>query len=297
VLPQESFITNSRFKEQSNALNEVSVLHWSNVGTIEHRRHQNYNSIDVNFADTGFHRNFVTRDDYKISMATMNFTGLVMASKGEDEDLDKYEEDEDIQDKDDVNTKSSYLYFRPFDSHKHNGEWHYKMQDGEHIESVAQGSQWVACSTDNNYIRVFSTEGVQKTVISQSQLVVTMAGYENLLAVVYHAGLPIFDQQQLRCKIIDCSNFRTVFDGQCPCSRNSQLTWVGFSEAGMLTTMDSFGVISSLNFQSQQWIPLLDLKSKFPQSYKNIWVVSFDGPKLYFIELPKGAEQPPTHMR
>ena len=35
-------------------------------------------------------------------------------------------------------------------------------------------------------------------------MVATMVGYENMLVVLYHAGLPIYEHQQIKYKIIDC---------------------------------------------------------------------------------------------
>jgi len=53
------------------------------------------------------------------------------------------------------------------------------------------------------------------------------------------------------------------------------LTWVGFSEEGMLTIMDSNGLVSGLNFRNWKWLPLIDLKIQFHDHFKQIWVVGF----------------------
>jgi chromosome transmission fidelity protein 4 len=82
------------------------------------------------------------------------------------------------------------------------------MNEGESIECIASGTGWCACVTDSNFLRIFSQEGVQKQVLSQSSMIVTMTGYENLLVIVYHAGLPIYDHQQLKFKIIDCGGLQ-----------------------------------------------------------------------------------------
>ena len=87
-----------------------------------------------------------------------------------------------------------------------------------------------------------------------------MVGYENLIAIIYHSGIPLFDSQQLKCKIIDTKTYATLFDGQCPISHASELNWVGFSEEGMLITMDTNGVVNGLNFKNWKWLPLIDLK-------------------------------------
>lgn len=159
------------------------------------------------------------------------------------------------------------------------------MPQGESIETVAIGSKWVACQTDANFLRFFTKDGVQKIILSQSSMVVTMAGYENLLAIVYHSGLPIYEFQQLKCKIIDTNNFKTIYDGQCPVSKSSNISWFGFSDEGHLTSFDDNGIISAFNFKNEQWSPILDLKVKFPRAYKNIWIVGFMENQLMYIEM------------
>jgi hypothetical protein len=66
---------------------------------------------------------------------------------------------------------------------------------------------------------------------------VTICGYENILAVVYHAGPSVYGAQSLKVKLIDMtptgpSAFTTIKDIECPISRYSNLTWIGFSEEG-----------------------------------------------------------------
>lgn len=127
-------------------------------------------------------------------MACLNYSGLVLAGKRIYQDVDQYEED-DLDDfkEGDVDKKSSYLYFKPLNEWETKKDWSFKMNEGESIESIASGTGWCACVTDQGFLRIFSHEGVQKQVVSQSSMIVTMAGYENLLVIVYHAGLPIYD--------------------------------------------------------------------------------------------------------
>ena len=41
------------------------------------------------------HRNFSINDDFNCCMANMNYAGLMIASQGVMQDLDKYEEEEE----------------------------------------------------------------------------------------------------------------------------------------------------------------------------------------------------------
>lgn len=51
------------------------------------------------------------------------------------------------------------------------------------------GEDWLAVATDRRLVRIFSICGIQKQIFSLPGPVVTMAGYRDLLLVVYHNGL------------------------------------------------------------------------------------------------------------
>lgn len=155
INPQDPFLSNCMFGQTT--LNDIVYLHWSTVGTISLRKQLQYTSVDVHFADVNFHRNLQFNDDFKICMASMNYNGLLAASKAQAQDLDAYEEDDEVKSTVEKDVKYSNLYFKPFND---SIEWHYKMPEGESIDCIAQGSGWVACCTDANYLRVFSTTGV-----------------------------------------------------------------------------------------------------------------------------------------
>ena len=64
--------------------------------------------------------------------------------------------------------------------------------------------------------------------------VLTVAGYENLLVLVYHAAPAFYGQQALKAKIIDLGSksYSIVNDIECPITRSSTLSWLGFSDEG-----------------------------------------------------------------
>ena len=88
--------------------------------------------------------------------------------------------------------KYSHVQFKPFNTWKNLKDWHFSLKYGEQVECLAVGAGWCAAATDFGYIRVFSIEGVQRTIICQGAPFVTMAGYENLLAVAYHNGPSLY---------------------------------------------------------------------------------------------------------
>lgn len=137
-------------------------------------------------------------------------------------------------------------------------------------------------------------------------MIVTMTGYENLLVIVYHAGLPIYDHQQLKFKIIDCGGlqlktsdtlYQVLYEGECPVSKRSSMTWMGFSEEGMLISMDDNGIVSGFNSKIKQWTPICDLKNKYPETYNTVWIVGFMENEMLAIQVPSNCDQPPMSLK
>jgi hypothetical protein len=69
-----------------------------------------------------------------------------------------------------------------------------------------------------------------------------------------------------------------------------KMKWVGFSEEGMLLVLNSNGVLSGLNFKNSQWVPMLDLRDRYPDTFNNFWVVGIQENELMYIEMPSNCE-------
>jgi hypothetical protein len=54
------------------------------VGTIVMREELSFVSIDVDFMNKNFNRNFSINDDYGASMAVLSYNGMMLGSKGEE---------------------------------------------------------------------------------------------------------------------------------------------------------------------------------------------------------------------
>ena len=134
--PQTTFVPNCKFEEKTEEnSDDTIVLAWNVVGTVTLRKQDQFKSIDIQFKDRTFHRNLSINDDFRCSMACLNYSGLLLASKG-DYDDDKYDEDEE-EDEDmkvqTVDKRGSYVYFKPLNEWKKLKDWNYKMPYGESI--------------------------------------------------------------------------------------------------------------------------------------------------------------------
>ncbi|CDW81941.1 wd repeat and hmg-box dna-binding protein 1-like [Stylonychia lemnae] len=300
--PQDTMISNCQY---DFPVGKYRILAWNMVGTVTLREEFDYTSVDVDFSNKGFHRNLMFRDDYHFSMASMNYSGLALASEAEKVNEDDYEEDDLEEDEMESDAKKaereqkklrkhSHIYFKPFSQYKTLRDWHYQLDLGENIECLANGSDWVAIYTNLNYVRVFSNEGIQKYIFSLATPLVSMTGYENLLSIAYHAGPPVYGCQAMKVRTYDmnCKNYSIISDIECPLSRTSNLVWIGYSEEGQLFTHDVEGIIRCLNPLNNQWIPILDFKQKLPSNFSQIWIVGISEKEVLAIELPKGYQAP-----
>lgn len=103
-------------------------------------------------------------------MATMNYSGLFIASKAQIQTIDDYEDDcldDDLGGVDDQakRKKNSNIQFKPFNEFKEVKEWNYELKNGESAECLAAGSGWCCVLTSFNYLRIFSVDGIQKNLL------------------------------------------------------------------------------------------------------------------------------------
>ena len=103
-------------------------------------------------------------DDFNVTMASLNYNGVLLASQAEEKNEDAYEDD--LADEDDMadellrRKKNSNIQFKPFNEWKDVKEWNYELKNGESVECLATGSSWNAVLTNYNYIRIFSNNGI-----------------------------------------------------------------------------------------------------------------------------------------
>ena len=245
------------------------MLWWNSVGSVAVCDQDNYKWIKVEFADKSFYKNLILDNDIDAELADLSLDGILMASKAEEVDLDEYE--------DETNKKKyiSQIKFYPFETWNSIKQWKYNLPRGESAEVLAIGVKWWAVATDSNYIRVFSIEGVQTFIMSHNWPIVSLLGYENLLCIISHNGLPMLECQNLKMKIVDTErNFHKVLETEVPLTPSSRLMWAGYSEEGELFVYDSDGILKMFSASmGNNWIPVLDVKAKYDINPNQFWIV------------------------
>lgn len=161
--PQNTFISNC-VPDYLLRGGKHRILQWNLIGIVSLREEFQFTTVDVEFMDKNYHRNLVINDDFKSTMAAMNFNGLILANKAEEQDQDKYEEMDNASDnpENDIQRrlKNSNIYFKPFNEWKNLKDWNFELKDQESVDCVAIGSGWACAYTDFGYIRVFSLNGI-----------------------------------------------------------------------------------------------------------------------------------------
>lgn len=233
--------------------------------------------MEVEFHDTGRGVRVPSMTDYfGFNKAAMNEMGSVFASprKGE--------------------KSPSTILYRPFSSWASNSEWSMRLPSEEEATAVAVGFSWVAASTSLNYLRVFSEGGLQTSVLSLEGPVVTMAGHQELLAVVTHAGSPFScGQQVINFIVFNVSERTKVMEGRLPLSPGSHLAWLGFSDTGFLSSYDSKGL---LRVHSNQyggcWIPVFSASKEVKSEDESIWMVGLNSTQAMCVVCKIPDKQP-----
>lgn len=67
-------------------------------------------------------------------------------------------------------------------------EWTINLPDNEDICGLAVTTDWVAASTSQRFLRLYSISGVQREIISIPGPIVALNGSRNHLVVVHHHG-------------------------------------------------------------------------------------------------------------
>ncbi len=81
--------------------------------------------------------------------------------------------------------------------------FHWNVCRGEGALCVATGDHWAAVATTKHRLRLFSSAGLQQSILCLSGPVVTMVGSGPHLAIVHHAANPFALTQNLVYAVLD----------------------------------------------------------------------------------------------
>ncbi|KAG7162954.1 WD repeat and HMG-box DNA-binding protein 1-like [Homarus americanus] len=225
-------------------LNDRYML-WNNVGIVRQYSSEDENSIDVEFHDTSVHHALHLNNSLGHTMAALSSQALAMACESQED-------------------QPSKLVVHHFSAWGSNKEWYVDMPEEEDILAVCLGTDWVAVATDRRNLRIFSTSGIQRDLISIPGPVVCIVGSEDQLMLIFHNGMGVSGDQHLVSNVLSVSGGRHPVPLACPVplSPRSFLAWAGFSDEGTPIIMDSAGMVRIMHLKyGYNWTSILDTKS------------------------------------
>ncbi|XP_076066619.1 chromosome transmission fidelity 4 isoform X2 [Oratosquilla oratoria] len=255
---------------------------WNNVGIVRQNSGDELNSIDVEFFDTAVHHSLHLNNHAGHTMASLSTQALALAAESQD----------------DTPSKLVVHHFAAWDGSQ---EWTCDMPDEEEICGVCLGNGWVAVGTDKRNLRIYTTAGFQRDMLAIPGPVVCLAGFENLLMVVFHNGLGVMGDQNLGYIVLNVFGKKhpVPLSAPIPLSPKSFLAWAGFSDEGTPVIMDSAGLIKMMYFKyGYNWTTILNSKSMTRGKSDHYFVLgaSESQGKIRCV-LCKGSRYPPVLPR
>jgi len=251
-------------------------LVYNSVGIVRGHYGEEESSIDVEFHDVAVHHALHLANPDTCSMAALSTTVLAFASS----------------------EKLTVNYFSSGDVTK---DWSMEMKEGEMIEALAVGREWVAITTSTNNLRLLTAGGMQRCVLSLTGPPLTMVGAEDQLMVVTHSSHPLPGQQSLSSSLYTVSPSLSLSlnsnPASLPITPSSELHWVGLTDFLLPATCDTFGVLR-IHDKLAGWRPVLDCRghSKGKSDFHYIVSVSQEEGEARCI-VCRGSKYPPTLPR
>ncbi|KAG0176929.1 hypothetical protein DFQ29_005463 [Apophysomyces sp. BC1021] len=190
--------------------------------------------VNVEFHDHSQYRNFHFTDYLNYSMGAVGEKGAVFAVEGSNEPKKRHENEEESEDdgeeeREEQKGANSMLHYRPLSNWANNAEWTVQLPKGENVLSIAINNVSVIATTSAGYVRIFSLSGVQRHIFRLDS-VVTVAGAADLAFFVYSVGPCFKEQHNLEFLLMNTDTCEILQKDKVPISKNSELTWAGFSE-------------------------------------------------------------------
>jgi len=114
-----------------------------------------------------------------------------------------------------------------------------------------------------------------------------MAASHGLLALVQHDGRAAAADQSMQVVLFDMRDAARpvrLATAPLPLSPGASLHWVGFSEAGSLSTVDSAGVVRQcMRANGFEWVPVLHCTSLKKSTQEHHWVVGLTDAQLMCV--------------
>uniref|UniRef100_A0A915LPY8 Minichromosome loss protein Mcl1 middle region domain-containing protein n=2 Tax=Meloidogyne incognita group TaxID=654580 RepID=A0A915LPY8_MELJA len=252
---------------------------WNTFGIIKSLNDSNDEcSIEINFHDSSIHHEIIMDNSRsKYVYGSIGADIIALASKKN-------------------SNGESVLFVNHVTCWDHDArQWTQTMDEGEQIEGLCIGKNFIAIATNLRFLRVFTSGGTQRFVFSIPGHFHTICAHGSKLAVAYATGavLVITDDDYEHQLAVNVYKVNSLF-GECELSLEytiplamslySKLQWLNFSNFGNLVSMDDECNIRIYLQAKGVWIPVLlgmDLLKNPDDDY--IWPIALcELPNAYF---------------
>ncbi|CAG9465636.1 unnamed protein product [Pedinophyceae sp. YPF-701] len=217
------------------------------LGTVSTLQEDTYATVSVEFHDAIAFRTKPApfTDYYGFHVADLAEHGSVFAARAKGDE------------------QPAAVQYRPLDPWAPSADWTLHLPQGEEPVCVAAGGDFVAVATTARTLRVLSLGGLETATLSLPGEVVALAAQGDLLTAVFH-GAPAGPDatQHLESRTFDVARAEQVSAGPLALTKGAKLTWLGYSEAGVLCTYDTAGVLRARSAEwGESYVPILDTRA------------------------------------
>eukprot|EP00040_Diaphanoeca_grandis_P005605 m.33649 g.33649 ORF g.33649 m.33649 type:complete len:1140 (+) comp16851_c1_seq1:87-3506(+) len=272
------------FQPSSTPVDEARrILVWNSVGVITSREEDVSCSVDVEFHNVSKHKPIRMIDHFGFTVAALSETCFVMAAPIR------------IPSAEDERDNPSVLFCRNFDHWATDDTWQIRFPEGEEIEGVAAGggtTGFVACTTNKNYVRIYSTTGIPKHIMCLEGPSLAISAKDEQFFVVYHqAATP--GAQVLGYVLFDLDQRRVIHKERLPISYGAELNWIGFTDDGLPACVDSEEIVRVLlQDWGFTWSPILEMKLLAKNPTDSHWITSITEQEVMCVVCKGGDTYP-----
>jgi WD40 repeat protein len=242
---------------------QQTIIFWSLLGRIILKESPNItdasgSKVSVEFSDSSFCMNLFFSNIFHLSIASMSESGALFGSKSEEEDA----EDNDSFIEDNASLIRPRILFK---SLKSEDQWVMNLKYGENPELLAVGSDWCCVFTSKHNLRFFTNNGgIQTYIISLPSPAISLNSFNDELAISYHNGIPVQGTQNLHIEIWQARGMFVTFENEefikeeyrVAVSPGETIQWIGYSEEGIICTVDTAGIAKMLWRRVGHWTPV-----------------------------------------
>ena len=194
----------------------------------------------------------------------------------------------------------STVVYRPLASWAPNSDWQVQLDKGEETVAIAVEHKFACIATSSATCASTRTRARSAPHLLPHDLV-ALAASGGMLAY-RHAGRAatpnhpshIMSLYDLR----ECGRPVRIASGPLPLSEGASLDWVGFSESGVLCTVDTAGIVRGcLRSYAFEWVPLLDCAAPKKAKNEHHWIVGLTDRELICVPCRGEEKFPPTLPR